>query len=104
MSMRLLASSGFVRAGRARRPGEPVAAAEAATTNAVSDRSSTIRVQRAAFMATPPGLWRPGFISEIRPHAEANRARDAEDVGALRGERVGTLRIDALAAELVRHG
>src|SRR5262245_54054028 len=102
MSMRVSGGPACEAAGRARPRSASVVAA--AATLAARSRSNAIQVNRETFMTTPPWVRRPRSMSEIRPHAEADRARDAEQVGALRGQRVGALRVDALAVQPVRHG
>src|SRR6516225_11818690 len=102
MSIRWLASSGFVREGRARRFVPVVVAA--ATTPAESSSTSAIRMKRGAFIPTPPWVRCRVDISEVRAHTEPQRARDAEQARTLRRECVGGVGIDALRPQLRRHG
>src|SRR5439155_23020788 len=102
MSMRLLASS---ICGRNRRLCPFVTALGAATAVPTMDSTSVATsVTRVAFIRNPPWLRDAvRILEESHSQAEADRARDAEEILALQREVVGRGWVDPFADELLRH-
>src|SRR5438552_13819697 len=100
-SMRLLASSGIARCGRARRFAVVIGMAN--TVPARNTASVAMTVIRMVFIPTPPRFRESGRISEAEPQAETNRARDAEDCRTLQSELVHGIGIHSFGDQLLRH-